>query len=131
MRSFIIPALVLLLLPTAGCRAVEAVDQSPLEREAEQLLVDYIRIDTTNPPGRASEGAAFLQTILRREGIESRLLGEAPHQSLYARLDSGAEAPALILLHHIDVVPADPAEWSVPPFEGRRAGGYLWGRGAI
>lgn len=131
MHSSFTLSVLLVLLSLSGCRAVEAVDQSPLEREAEQLLVDYIRIDTANPPGRASEGARFLQGVLAREGIDSRLLGDAPHQSLYARLDSGAEAPALVLLHHIDVVPANPAEWSVPPFEGRRAEGYLWGRGAL
>lgn len=117
---------------TFHCGRVEAVDKPVEEKEAESLLVRYLRIDTSNPPGNESAGARFLQEILQKEGIETRLLGSDPNrQSLYAVLRSGTNAPALVLMHHIDVVPADPSEWSVRPFEGERAGGYLWGRGAL
>ncbi|MDX1582839.1 MAG: M20/M25/M40 family metallo-hydrolase, partial [Thermoanaerobaculia bacterium] len=69
---------------------------------------------------------------LAEEGIDSQLLGDDPErQSLYARLESGRETPALILTHHIDVVPARSENWSVEPFSAPVREGYVWGRGAI
>lgn len=115
-----------------SCRPVEAVSADPVEAEAEEWLVQYVRIDTTNPPGNETAGAQFLESILTKEGIPSRLLGSDPRrQSLYARLEAPGDEPAILLLHHIDVVPANPGEWSVPPFEGRRSNGYVWGRGTL
>jgi acetylornithine deacetylase/succinyl-diaminopimelate desuccinylase-like protein len=125
-------ATILAVLPGLSCRRGDAVERDPLDAEAEELLVRYLRIDTSNPPGNETRGARFFKEIFDREGIPSRLLGDDPaRQSVYARLDSGRAAPALLLLHHIDVVPAARSEWSVPPFEGRRANGYIWGRGAL
>jgi acetylornithine deacetylase/succinyl-diaminopimelate desuccinylase-like protein len=130
-RIFVATTCVLLAL-SSQCRRVEAVDRSAEEKEAESLLVRYLRIDTQNPPGNETNGARFLQEIFRKEGIETRLLGSDPkRQSLYAVLRSGTNAPALVLMHHIDTVPATATEWSVAPFSGERAGGYIWGRGAL
>jgi acetylornithine deacetylase/succinyl-diaminopimelate desuccinylase-like protein len=135
MKRFVPAALLATLfavLPGLSCRNGEAVERDPIEAEAEELLVRYLRIDTSNPPGNETRGAKFFKEIFDREQIPSRLLGGDPaRQSIYARLESGSDAPALLLLHHLDVVPADPADWSVPPFEGRRANGYIWGRGAL
>src|SRR5262245_13499327 len=115
-----------------NCRRAESVQRDPVEREAEENLLAYIRIDTSNPPGNESAGARLLQQLLTKEGIESRLLGDDPkRQSLYARLSSGSNEKALLLLHHIDVVPAEAARWTKPPFGGVRANGYIWGRGAL
>ncbi len=120
------------LLSGLSCRNGEAVERDPIDAEAEELLVRYLRIDTSNPPGNETRGAKLFKEIFDREGIPSRLIGSDPaRQSIYARLDSGTDVPAILLLHHLDVVPADPSEWSVPPFEGRRANGYIWGRGAL
>lgn len=106
--------------------------RDPLEIEAEDNLVSYIRIDTSNPPGNETNGARFLQQLLVREGIEAKLVGANPQrQSVYARLSSGSNEKALLLLHHIDVVPVAADEWTKPPFGGLRAGGYIWGRGAL
>ncbi|MFN2443620.1 MAG: M20/M25/M40 family metallo-hydrolase [Thermoanaerobaculia bacterium] len=137
MRRFHTQALAvgLMLTLAAGlgaCRRAGAGAEDPAELEAEKLLVEYLRLDTSNPPGNETRGAEFFRRIFEAEGIESRLIGEDPaRQSIWARIPSGKQAPALLLLHHIDVVPADPAEWSVPPFGGRRANGYFWGRGAL
>lgn len=107
-----------------------AVD--PVLAEAEDALVEYIRIDTTNPPGNETAGAAFLRDLLLRDGIQARLVGADPkRQAVYARLSSGTNEKALLLLSHIDVVPADAKAWRNPPFEGKREGGYIWGRGAL
>ena len=132
MRTRLLPLLALLPLVLIDCRLGSAEKADPLLAESEQILVDYLRIDTSNPPGNETAGASFLQKILQREQIESRLLGkETKRQSLYARLRSGSSEPPLLLLSHIDVVPADREEWTVPPFSGERANGYLWGRGAL
>ena len=103
-----------------------------MDQEAVDAFVQYLRIDTSNPPGNETDGAKFLQQLLAKEGIESRLLGSDPkRQSLYARLKSGSSEKALVLLHHIDVVPPIVAEWTKPPFSGLQSNGYIWGRGAL
>ena len=131
-RSAILLALLAIVLAPFHCRRAESVQRDPVEAEAEENLVAYLRIDTSNPPGNESAGARFLQQLLAKEGIESRLLGDDPkRQSLYARLASGSSEKALVLLHHIDVVPVDAARWTKPPFGGLRANGYIWGRGAL
>jgi acetylornithine deacetylase/succinyl-diaminopimelate desuccinylase-like protein len=122
----------LLLTASLQCRRAEGVSEDPVEQEAEDALVAYLRIDTTNPPGNETSGAVYLRDLLTKEGIEARLVGaDSKRQGVYARLRSGTNAKALLLLSHIDVVPADPAQWRNPPFEGKREGGYIWGRGAI
>jgi acetylornithine deacetylase/succinyl-diaminopimelate desuccinylase-like protein len=121
-----------LFLAPMQCRRAAAVPDDPVDREAEEALVSYLRIDTTNPPGRETAGAKYLQELLRKEGIPAILVGRDPaRQSVYARLASGSSEKALVLLHHIDVVPAVASEWTNPPFAGTRAGGYLFGRGAL
>lgn len=125
-----------LLLGLLQCRRAEGVQKDPVEKEAEEALVAYIRIDTSNPPGRESDGAKFLQQLFVKEGIDAKLVGANPaRQGVYARLKStrpgGGGAGALLLLSHIDVVPADGVNWTNPPFAGVRSGGYIWGRGAL
>ena len=91
-----------------------------------------MKINTTNPPGNETAGARFLQQLLLKEGIDATLVGSNPaRQSVYARLSSGTNEKALLLLHHIDVVPVAIDEWTKPPFSGLRSGGYIWGRGAL
>ncbi|HEV7570424.1 MAG TPA: M20/M25/M40 family metallo-hydrolase [Thermoanaerobaculia bacterium] len=114
------------------CRRAAAGSGDPVEREAEDALVSYLRIDTSNPPGNETSGARFLQQLLIKDGIDAKLIGSDPkRQSVYARLVSGSNEKALVLLHHIDVVPVIASEWTKPPFAGVRSGGYIWGRGAL
>ncbi len=100
--------------------------------EAALWLQQYLRIDTTNPPGREQRAAAFLAGILHREGINTRtLVSPQGRTSLWARLAApGSNGRAILLLHHTDVVPAGPG-WTVPPFAGLVRDGRLWGRGAV
>lgn len=122
-----------LILAAAPARAQGARPPAfdTVAAEATGWLQEYLRIRTVNPPGNETEGAKFLQTLLAREGIPSEILEMSPGRgSLYARLPgSGARRP-LVLLSHIDVVPADSARWQYPPFAGVIADGALWGRGA-
>jgi hypothetical protein len=91
-----------------------------LAQEAPELLGRYIRIDTVNPPGNELAGARFIEEVLSSQPlIETRVLESAPGRgNLYARLrGTGSERP-IVLLSHIDVVPADGAEWNHPPWVG-------------
>jgi acetylornithine deacetylase/succinyl-diaminopimelate desuccinylase-like protein len=109
-------------------------DWKALGDEAIEITRQYIRIDTTNPPGNETPAAEFLAGILGEAGYETTIHESAPGRgNLVARLPGrGRDAGgALCLLHHLDVVPADPSEWSVDPFGAEVRDGYLWGRGAI
>jgi acetylornithine deacetylase/succinyl-diaminopimelate desuccinylase-like protein len=131
-RRALAVAAILILSASVQCRRASGGDHDPLEKEAEDAFLQYLRIDTSNPPGNETAGAKFLQQLLAKEGIETRLLGsDAARQSLYARLKSGSPQKALLLLHHIDVVPAPAGEWTKPPFAGLKMNGYIWGRGAL
>jgi acetylornithine deacetylase/succinyl-diaminopimelate desuccinylase-like protein len=100
--------------------------------EAVELLRDYLRIDTTNPPGNESEGVAFLARVLTRDDVPFETAEPAPGRgNLVARLAGSGAQPGLVLHHHIDVVPADRRHWSVDPFGGVVDEGYLYGRGAL
>jgi len=125
-RTLGILALFFCLLAPIQCRRAAAGSADPVEREAEDALLSYLRIDTSNPPGNETSGARFLQQLLIKDGIDAKLIGSDPkRQSVYARLASGSNEKALVLLHHIDVVPAAASEWTKPPFAGVRSNGYL------
>ncbi|HLF41824.1 MAG TPA: M20/M25/M40 family metallo-hydrolase, partial [Acidimicrobiia bacterium] len=106
-------------------------DWKVLGDEAVEIAREYLRIDTTNPPGNEAPAAALLAGILEEAGLETTTLESAPGRAnLVARLP-GRSGRGLALLHHLDVVPADRSEWSVDPFGAEVHDGYLWGRGAI
>jgi acetylornithine deacetylase/succinyl-diaminopimelate desuccinylase-like protein len=103
-----------------------------LGAEAGTLLSQYLRINTTNPPGNEIVAARWLAAVLRRDGIEAQIFEPAPGKAnLYARLRGDGSTRPLILLNHMDVVLASPAYWQVDPFSGAVQGGYIWGRGAL
>jgi acetylornithine deacetylase/succinyl-diaminopimelate desuccinylase-like protein len=103
--------------------------------EATRLLQEYVRIDTSNPPGDTSKAADFLASIFEREGIPVTRYESAPGKAIiYARLKATVSPPAgkaIVLLHHMDVVPADRAQWKLDPFGATIQGNELWGRGAM
>lgn len=102
-----------------------------IEDEALAWLQDYIRVDTINPPGNETRAVEFIGNILDKEGIAYQAAESAPGRgNLWARLEGGDE-PALILMQHTDVVPADSAYWTTDPLSGEIKDGYVWGRGAI
>jgi len=107
-------------------------DWKGLGEEATSLLSQYLRINTTNPPGNEIAAARWLAEVLRREGIESRIFEPAPGKAnLYARLAGDGSARPIVLLNHLDVVLASPEFWTVDPFGGVIKDGYIWGRGAL
>jgi acetylornithine deacetylase/succinyl-diaminopimelate desuccinylase-like protein len=102
-----------------------------LRDEVTDLLQRLIRVDTTNPPGNETAAAELLRDYLEADGVTCELIAKVPERAnLVARLPGG-DGPSLLLLGHTDVVLADPAEWSVPPFSGELRDGMVWGRGAL
>ena len=106
-------------------------DTVALEDEAVEWLQDYIRVNTINPPGNEIAGAQFLAQIFDEEGIDYEIAESAPGRgNIWARLEGGNE-PALILLHHMDVVPADREYWLTDPLSGEILDGHVYGRGTL
>ncbi len=109
-----------------------SVDWQAAGQEAVATLQQLIQFDTTNPPGNERPAADYLQQRLAEDGISSEILESAPGRAnLVARLKGDGSASPLLLLGHTDVVYADPAEWTHPPFGGEIHDGYIWGRGAL
>jgi len=97
-------------------------------------LSDYLQIDTVNPPGNESRGVAYLSKLLDAAGVEYVTAESAPGRgNLWAKLPATSQPrePGLVLLHHIDVVPANRDYWSFDPLSGDVKDGYIYGRGAI
>lgn len=111
-----------------------AAPVSDIEFErAVKMLSDYIKVDTTNPPGNEALGAVFLGKILASHGIPYQIIPckSADRSAVMARLPGNGKKKACILLSHIDVVPAQKSDWIHDPFAGEIHDGELWGRGAL
>jgi acetylornithine deacetylase/succinyl-diaminopimelate desuccinylase-like protein len=103
-----------------------------MKHEAIELLSQYLKIDTTNPPGNEDKGAAFFAGIFKKEGIDCKTYEAAPgRSSIKAVIPGSGQKRAMILLNHIDVVPAQAREWGVHPFSGEVKDGFIYGRGAL
>lgn len=133
-----------MIIVTFGCEtphsappeALSARESLPLREHAAELLSRSIRIPTVNPPGDEAPLAAFLVGELDRAGLETKLI-ETPRgtsklgrAAAWARLRGSSGKPPVVLLSHLDVVPAQPGRWRHPPFEGVVERGVVYGRGA-
>jgi acetylornithine deacetylase/succinyl-diaminopimelate desuccinylase-like protein len=125
-------------LATAAVLALALVSPATTAQapeEAARMLQEYVRIDTSNPPGDTRKAADFLEAIFAREGIPVTRYESAPGKAIiYARLKATVSPPAgkaLVLLHHMDVVPADRSQWKLDPFGGQVQNGELIGRGSF
>lgn len=138
-RATIAVVSLLVVASSAGHPVAQSQD------DATRLLQEYVRIDTSNPPGDTRKAADFLASVLSREGIPTTRYESEPGKAIvYARLKATMNPPAgkaVVLLHHMDVVPADRSQWKRDPFaatiEPADPGGapgvndVLWGRGAM
>lgn len=95
------------------------------------FLRDYIRIDSSNPPGDCRGTADLLCKALIAGGLVPVTFGATPEKPNVLCHAGGTEEPALVLIHHMDVVPAKAEEWSVPPFGAVEKDGFLYGRGTL
>jgi acetylornithine deacetylase/succinyl-diaminopimelate desuccinylase-like protein len=107
--------------------------ETAAQDEVTDLLVDLIRINTSNPTHPERPAAEWVAAKLDEVGLESQIIEAAPGRaSTIARVQGTDSSRAPLLIHgHLDVVPADAGEWSVDPFAGEIKDDYVWGRGAI
>jgi len=130
-------SLLLALMLSASAQSHPAHAQSPInwddvQKEALELFIQYLKIDTTNPPGNEIRAANFFAEICKREGIEHKVFEPFPGRgTLWARLSGDGSKRPVILLNHTDVVPHSPEFWSVPAFSGEIKDGFIFGRGAM
>ncbi|MER5199028.1 M20/M25/M40 family metallo-hydrolase [Streptomyces sp. NPDC002755] len=104
--------------------------------EVVRFTSDLIRIDTTNRGGgdcRERPAAEYAAALLAEAGIEPVLLERTPGRTnVVGRIEGTDPAADALLVHgHLDVVPAEAADWSVHPFSGEVRDGVVWGRGAV
>jgi len=114
-------------------RAADGSEPLPadLEEDALRLLVELLRIDTTNPPGNERPAAELCAARLRADGLAPVLLESAPGRAnLVCRWKGTGEERPLLLTAHLDVVEAKEG-WSRDPFAGEIHEGFVWGRGAL
>ena len=107
-----------------------------LENETITLCQEMIRIPSVNHgEGKGDEKAMaeYVASKLAEVGIKSELIETAPNRvNVVAKVEGADQSrPGLVLHGHIDVVPANAADWSVDPFSGVIKDGFIWGRGAV
>ena len=121
-----------LILGSAAHAVAQTPDWKAIEAEAVKTLQSYIRFNTSVPPGDVTKAADFLQALIEKEGIPvKRFESGAGRSIIMATLKGSGTAKPIVLLHHMDVVPADASRWKREPFGGELADGAIWGRGAM
>jgi acetylornithine deacetylase/succinyl-diaminopimelate desuccinylase-like protein len=112
---------------------VRHLDDAAIRTEVTEVLRGLIRIDTSNPPGNETPAALFLKNYLEASGVECELVAREPGRAnLIGRIRGSGGGPSLMLMGHTDVVPADPRDWTHPPFEAHLDDeGFVWGRGTV
>lgn len=111
--------------------AIPSVRSQQYSDLAVRWMQEYLRIDTSNPPGHEVRATAFFKKIFDEEGIENRVFEYAPGRAnVWARLPGSGKKRPIILLNHTDVVTSDPSHWRVPPFSGEIVADSVYGRGA-
>ncbi len=118
-----------------------ALDPESLAAAGDELIETLralIRIPSVNPVAPAmadgeTQAARWIASALTDAGLEPEVLELVPGRgSVTVRLrGDGTGGDPLLLLSHLDVVPAPPELWTHGPFDGDRADGYVWGRGAV
>ncbi|MFI5367062.1 MAG: M20/M25/M40 family metallo-hydrolase [Candidatus Binatia bacterium] len=112
--------------------AAADINWAEVEKQATEFLSTYVQINTTNPPGNETAAAQFLADRFHQGGIDAEIFESQPGRgSVLARLKGAGGGRPVILLSHLDVVPANPDGWDVPPFSGTVRDGYVYGRGAM
>ena len=112
---------------------------SRAEEEVVELVSSLIRFDTSNTGElETTKGeracAEWVAAQLQEVGYETEYVesGAPGRGNVFARLKGAESGRGALMLHgHLDVVPAEPADWSVHPFAGTVQDGYVWGRGAV
>lgn len=108
------------------------IDWPAIHREALDIFVRFLQIDTSNPPGNEKPAARYLGSLLEAEGIECEYIETAPNREvMVATLKGDGSKRPIMLCNHTDVVPVEERYWEVPAFEGIVKDGRVYGRGAV
>jgi acetylornithine deacetylase/succinyl-diaminopimelate desuccinylase-like protein len=115
-------------IPAAG----KDLDWPVYQDMAVDLMRQYLRINTSNPPGNEIETAKFFKSIFDKYGIQNEIFEYKPGRAnIIARLKGNGSKRPIILLNHMDVVTVDPTAWRVDPFSAEIVDGSIYGRGAL
>lgn len=107
-------------------------NMASIHQRPAELLQKLIQFNTTNPPGNEIECIAYINGLLKSAGIETKIFSLDPNRlNLVARIPGEGRAAPLLLYGHVDVVTTANQQWTHPPFEGKLADGFIWGRGAL
>jgi acetylornithine deacetylase/succinyl-diaminopimelate desuccinylase-like protein len=133
-RAVLFGLLILTLIASSSTSraAGNGVNWDEVQKEALELFIQYLKIDTTNPPGNEIRAARFFADVCKREGIEHQVFEPFPGRAtLWARLRGDGSKRPIILLNHTDVVPHSKEYWSADAFSGAIKDGFIYGRGAM
>src|SRR5687768_13904898 len=112
--------------------ALAAAELRTIEEEAVRHLQALVRFDTTNPPGNERPPAEYVAEVGRAAGLEAQVIDSAPGRgNVVLRLRGTGGGQPILLLSHLDVVPAEPSKWTHAPFAADLAEGCVWGRGSV
>ena len=124
--------IVVLMVPLSVSAQTRAIDWPKYQDMAVDLMQQYLRVNTSNPPGNEIEATRFLKKVFDQHGIESETFEYKPGRAnIIARLKGNGSKRPIILLNHMDVVTAEPASWEVDPFAAIVKNGSIYGRGAL
>ncbi len=111
---------------------LSAISWESYQDEAVHLFREYLRIDTSNPPGNEVAAAEFFHRLFDRAGIPNTIYKYAPGRAnIFAILKGDGSRRPIVLLSHTDVVRAESRNWRVPPFSGEIVDGEIYGRGTL
>lgn len=110
-----------------------AAEPTAAEQEVVDLCRDLIRIDSANPTSNERKAAEYVAEKFSDVGLTPEVYESQPGRaSVVTRIPGADPSRGALLIHgHLDVVPADAADWSVHPFSGEIRDGCIWGRGAV
>ncbi len=110
-----------------------AIGGAEVPHATADLLVDLIKLNTSNPPGKEGQIAEFLATRFKPLGFETEIVPtpEAGKAHFLARLKGDGSRKPILLAAHADVVGVERDKWTLDPFAGAVKDGKVYGRGAI
>ena len=116
----------------AMAQAQNGINWPHYQDMAVDLMQQYLRVNTSNPPGNEIEAAKFLKNIFDQHSIENEIFEYKPGRAnIIARLKGNGSKRPIILLSHTDVVTAEAAAWEVDPFAAIIKNNSIYGRGAL
>lgn len=126
--------ILVLILASAPAFAADdyLVDWDEVRRESVDIMIDLIRIDSSNPPGNETIVANYLRDALAAEDIRSEMFALDPDRAnLVAKMRGNGSKQPILIMGHTDVVGVQRDQWSVDPFAAVRKDGYVYGRGSL